>query len=397
MNLFRIAIRNIRGNTVKSLTILLCVLGVAGFFVSTTLIIRSAENSLNVGLERLGADILVMAQGTEVEVESALLMGKPTKVWMSDQYLERVAKVKGVEQASPQLYLQSLFGAGCCAVWEMFIVVYDPATDFTVTPWLNQHLGRSLVKGEVIGGTYIFLAEGEKYITLYGYDLDLKGNLEPTGMGLDQTLFMTIETATEMARSSLTTAVRPLEIPQGRISSIMVKTADNADAHAVAVQIEDTNPGLVAVESPNLFGAFRKQMLGLLSGLVVLSILAWVFSAVLIGLIFSMATHERRREVAILRAIGFTRFYVFRSIWLEATLLAVTGSVVGMALSALCIYLLRNYIAGTLGMPFLFPSVPSLFGVLGLALLLSLVTVSAAVFWPAYRISQQEPALAMRE
>lgn len=397
MGVLRVALRNIRGNAVKSAAIFLCVFGVAGFFVSMNLIIGSAQNSLNVGLERLGADILVLPEGAQAKVESALLMGKPTQVWMSDQYLARVASIKGVARASPQFYLQSLFGAACCAVWEMFMVVYDPATDFTIGPWLEKNLGRGLAKGEVVGGTYIFLAEGEKYIRLYGFDLDLKGTLEPTGMGLDQTLFMTMETAQDMARSSLTSAVKPLEIPRDKISAILVKIEEGTSPRTVVNQIENGIPGLVAVESPNLFGSFRKQMLGLLSGFVIIAILAWVLSSIVIGLVFSMATHERRREVAVLRALGFTRFYIFRSIWLEAALLATVGAVTGVALSSLVIYYFRNYIAGSLGMPFLFPSAGTFAGMFGLALLLSLLTVSAAVFWPAYRISQQEPALAMRE
>ena len=104
-------------------------------------------------------------------------------------------------QASPQIYLQSLFGAHCCAVSEMFMVVFDPKTDFSVTPWLQEKLGRDLTIGEVIGGTHVFLPEGDEYIRLYGYDLDLKGTLEPTGIGIDSTMFMTMETAKDVARS----------------------------------------------------------------------------------------------------------------------------------------------------------------------------------------------------
>jgi ABC-type lipoprotein release transport system permease subunit len=68
-----------------------------------------------------------------------------------------------------------------------------------------------------------------------------------------------------------------------------------------------------------------------------------------------------------------------------------------MLLSSVTVFTFRNYISGTVGMPFLFPSIASLAGLAGIALLLSLITISAAVFLPAYRISQQEPALAMRE
>jgi putative ABC transport system permease protein len=138
-------------------------------------------------------------------------------------------------------------------------------------------------------------------------------------------------------------------------------------------------------------------MLGLLSGFVLLSTLAWVLSGILIGLVFSMITHERRREIAVLRAMGFSRSYVFRSLWIEAAILASAGATVGMVLSAASIFVFRNYIAGTLEMPFLFPSVSYFMGMFVLALLLALITVSAAVLVPAFRISQHEPALAMRE
>ncbi len=396
MSIWSVAFRNIRGNPVKSLTIFICVMGVAALFVSMTLIIGGARNSLSSGLTRLGADIVVMPAGAETKVESALLMGKPTKVWMPAANLEKVAAVQGVEKVSPQIYLQSLFGASCCSASEMFLVVFDPASDFSVTPWLDQHLGRGLAKGEVIGGSYISTM-GEPYLVLYGYNLDLVGTLEPTGMGIDQTLFMTRETAQAMSLSSLTTAVSPLEIPRDQISAVMIKVAGGNDPHAVALRIQDSLPGAVAVESPNLFGAFRKQIMGILSGFTVMTSLAWVLSAVVIGLVFSMATHERRREIAVLRSLGFRRSYVFRSVWVEAALIAAAGSVAGITVTSLVISLFQNYIAGTLGMPFLFPSPASFSIIFAETLLISLATVSAGVFIPAYTISQQEPALAMRE
>jgi putative ABC transport system permease protein len=396
MNIWRVALRNLRGNPIKSITVFLCVFGVSALFVSMMLIVGGARNSLDSGLKRLGADILVVPQGTEGKVEGALLMGKPTRVWMPGSNVSEVAAVKGVGQVSPQVYLQSLFGAPCCAVSEMFMVVFDPATDFSVSPWLEQHLGRGLEKGEVIGGTYISTM-GEQYITIYGYDLDLKGTLEPTGMGIDQTLFMTKDTAEDMARSSITTAVAPLEIPKEQVSAILVKVEDGVDPHAVALQLQDSLPGVLAIESPNLFGAFRKQMTGLLSGFTFLTSLAWVLSAIIIGLMFSMSAHERRREIGVLRGLGFKRSYIFRSVWMEAALLATSGSIAGVSVTALGVKLFSNYIAGTLGMPFLFPSILSFFIMFGETLLISLITVSIGVFIPAYRTSQQEPAVAMRE
>lgn len=368
VSILGLSFRNIKENGIRSLIIFLCVLGIAGFFVSTTLIIWGAENSLQKWIERLGADILVVPEGAETKFETALLMGKPTEVWMSADYLHRIAAVPGVAAVSPQIYLQSLYSASCCSVSETFLVAFDPSTDFTITPWLQRKLGRELHKGEVIGGSYIFVPPDEKYIKLYGTNLTLKGNLEPTGTGIDQTIFLTMETAQDMAAASWTTAERPLKIPSGNISSIMVKVQPGADPHKVALQTMLDVGGVVPIESPGLFGASRQQILGLLWGLVVLLSIGWTLSAVLVGLVFSIAANERRREMAVLRALGAPRHFIFRSLLSEAALLAAG--------------------AGTLGI---------ILGTFAIALTLSLATVTLAAMFPAYRISQQEPALAMRE
>ncbi len=397
MNVFGIAIRNVRGNVVKSVTIFLCVFGVAAFFVATALVVRGAQSSLDRGLERLGADILVLPDGAETKMESALLMGKPIRMWMPAETLAQVSALEGVERASSQIYLQSLLNAHCCSVDEMFMVVFDPKTDFSVTPWLQQQLGRGLGKGEVIGGTNVFVPEGEQYIMLYGYNLDLKGTLEPTGIGVDGTLFMTQETADELSRWSAKTAVTPLVVQPDSISSVLVKVDPSADPHEVAAQIQRQVDGVVAIETPNLFGTFRQQMLGLLWLLLVMLGLAYVVSTLLIGLVFSMAAHERRREMALLRASGATPFFIFRTLWTEAALLSLAGGLAGVLLSSLAVLLLRNYLAGSLHMPFLFPSVGSFLAMTALALALSLLTATIAVLIPARRISRAEPALAMKE
>ena len=173
MQLIRLALKNIRGGGFRSLAIFLAIMGVAGFLLATTLIIAGVRYSLDAGLKRLGADILVVPFGAENKVETALLMGKPVDVWMPRANIQKISKIPGVAAVSPQIYLASMFDSPCCAVSEMFIVVYDPATDFTITPWLEKNLGRSLNPGEVIGGNYIFVPEGSQHIRLYGYNTDL--------------------------------------------------------------------------------------------------------------------------------------------------------------------------------------------------------------------------------
>jgi putative ABC transport system permease protein len=370
---------------------------VAVFSLSTTLLIKGAERSLNLGLERLGADIVVVPAGAETKVESALLIGKPTRVWMPAEKAGEIARVEGVAAVSSQIYLGSLWDADCCAVPEMFLIVYDPKSDFTVEPWLRANLGRDLVEGETIGGSYVFMPEGMEYITLYGYNMTLEGNLEATGTGLDQTLFMTVETARAMAESSLTTAIAPLVIEPDSVSSVMVRVEPGADAHKVAQQITLDVLGVTPIESPSLFGAFRTQMTGLLWGFLTIMVIIWALSVVLIGLVFSMAANERRREIAVLRALGATRSFVFRTGLAEAALLALGAGVLGITAASLLVYTFRDTITGSLGMPFLFPGMSSFLSITLGGLALTVATVTLAALFPSLRTVRQEPALAMRE
>jgi putative ABC transport system permease protein len=397
VNLTRLALRDISGNAFRSWIIAICAFLVAGFSLATVLIERGAGDSLRLAQERLGADIVVLPEGSEQKVEGALLMGFPVKAWMPAGNVQKVAAVPGVAQASPQLYLESLSGASCCSVANMFMVAYDPKTDFTIQPWLKQKLGSSLKLGQAVGGTFVFVPPGEQNITLYGYLLTLVANLEPTGTNLDQSIFFTFDTAEDMARISKTQAEKPLEIPADSVSSVMVKVAPGYDPKKVAAEIVRAVPGVTPVNSPDLFGSFRRQMEGQRTGMLAILGVVLLLSVAIIALIFSMAVNERRREIGVLRALGATRAGVLRSLLTSAWVLALSGGFAGIALSGLILFFFRNKLVSSLGFPFLFPSIGNLLLLVVVGLAVTLAAVTVAAFIPAYRISRQEPALSMRE
>lgn len=397
MSLIQLALKNISGSAYRSWVIGLCALILASFTLATTLIVQGAETSLRLTLDRLGADIIVVPQGTEEKVEGALMMGVPTSVWMPASYLDTISAIPGVEVASPQLYLSTLHGASCCSVSDMFLVAFDPATDFTIQPWLKQKLGHNLKLGEAVGGKYVFVPLGEENIKLYGYFISLKANLEPTGTGLDQSLFLTFDTARDVARISVQRAEKPLLIPSNSISAVMVKTARGADVQKVAVEILKAVPGATPIPSSELFQAYRKQMTSVLNVLLLVIGITCAIAVLLIGLVFSMAANERRRELGVLRAMGATRAFVLQSLLVEAGLLACLGAGVGIAFTAFSVFLFHNLIVNSLGIPFIFPQpLTLLLQVLG-GLVIALLAVTVAAFLPAWRISHQEPAIAMRE
>jgi ABC-type lipoprotein release transport system permease subunit len=74
-----------------------------------------------------------------------------------------------------------------------------------------------------------------------------------------------------------------------------------------------------------------------------------------------------------------------------------TGGAAGIGLVILVAGLFRDPIALVTGIQILLPSPLALVGLAGAGLGLALVSVTLAAWLPASRLSQQEPALAMRE
>jgi putative ABC transport system permease protein len=395
--LLKLALLRLEGETYRTWMVSLAAALVAAFAVAGTLVLGGGAQSLDLALQRLGADIIVVPAGAEGKVENALLMGAPVRVWMPESNLARLRAIPGVEVASPQVYLATLRGASCCTLPEMFLIAYDPETDFTVRPWLEQHGGGELALGEAIGGAFVYLPDGEEDIKLYGYGVDLRGNLEQTGAGLDATMFLTMDTARDVARTSLTKAEAPLIIEESSISAALIRVAPGVDPGKVAAIIRRDLPGVTPIESASLFGTQRRQMSGLVKSIAALLVVVWALAIGLTGVVFSMALVERKREMAVLRALGATKQSVAASLLSEAGVLALGGSLLGAAFAALAVYLFRAAIMRIMQAPFLYPAPLQLVGLLAAAVGMTLLSVFVAVVWPSLRMSRQEPAQAMRE
>jgi putative ABC transport system permease protein len=397
MDLFQLAWKNITGNTFRSWVVLISAMLLAAFAISATLLLRGAATSLKLVSDRLGADIVVVPTGAEAKMEGALLMGVPAEFWMPKSTLASIAAIPGVETVSPQVYLTTLTNASCCSMSNMFMVAYDPQTDFTVKPWLKQELGNGLNLGEVVGGAHISATEGIQNIRVYGYLVTLKTNIEATGTGLDQSMFFTMDTARDIARISQTQADQPLNIPTDQVSAVLIKVKTGTDPHSVAVQIFRNIEGVVPIESSKLFQSSRSQMASLIKIVAIMLISTSALAVMVIGLVFSMAANERRKELGVLRALGATRRFIGQTLLAEAGILALCGGAIGIFLAVLGIYLFRRLIMVSLGLPFLLPSPGSLMLQIGAGMLLALLAVFIAALFPAIKISRQDPAIAMRE
>ena len=398
MNLRRLVLRNILGSLYRSGAILVCAILVAGLSLSATLVVQGAQGGLRRNLSRMGADIIAIPWGTmSQDLDGAHLVGMMTERWMPRAYMDRIMGIPGVEAVSPQLYLSSITGSPLSSMPELYLVAYDPVTDFVLEPWLEHDPIGNLRLGEAVGGVAVADPDGDQNIQVYGYPLRLIRTLEETGGDADQSLFISFDTALAIVEEVQRQPKPAFEIAPETISTAMVKVRLGNDPHQVAVRMLEQVPGVVPIESTGFFQAQRAQVVGLLRTVLALAGLTWFLAILFMGMVFSLAANERRREIGMIRALGATRTMVLRSLLLEGLILAITGGAAGIALAIVAAGLFGEQIAAATSIQISLPAPLALAGWASAGLLLAVGSVVLAAWLPASKLSKEEPALAMRE
>ena len=130
------------------------------------------------------------------------------------------------------------------------------------------------------------------------------------------------------------------------------------------------------------------QFLKLMQAYLALGLLVGIAG---LGVVMVRAVRERRREVGVLRALGFLSHQVRRAFVLESGFVAFEGIVVGMILALItAAQLISNGEFGR-GVEFIIP-----WSQLAILLVTALVAALIATAWPAQQASQIPPAVALR-
>ncbi len=380
----------------RTAVLLLLVAVVTGTLLSATIFISGMRNALKIGTYRLGADVLVVPEKNEAQAKAALLSGEPTSFYMERSVFEAVKNVEGVRRASPQLFIKPT-SFTCCYNVEAFLVAFDPETDFTVTPWLQKNLKKPLIDNDVITGSSLPVIKGDS-LPFFGTLFNVVGTMEPTGMKFfDQSVFMTMDAAYLMAANSKTKSMQPIEIDRNKISAVMVQVQDNFTPDRVAIRIEHNVNGVKAIASDEVVSNVRRQLAGLLKGILGISALLWIISLLMMGFAFYMIVNERQRELGLLRAMGAKKSQIFNLIVTEAVLISATGGLCGIAIGFSLLLAFKDMIIKSLKLPYLLPSEVVLTELVFGAILFSVITGLLSSLLPAVSASKMEPYEAIRK
>ena len=395
MNIPYVAIRNLKRKVTRTWLLFAIVAVVACTLFSATLFLKSINNALKLGTYRLGADLLVVPANAETNAKSALLSGEPTQFLMEKSVLDQVRKVEGVKNATPQLFIKPT-SFTCCFNVDVFLVAFDPETDFTVKPWLEKHLNRQLGLNEIITGREIPVIVGDN-IPFFGTTFKVAGTMEPTGMNFfDRAAFMSLDSAYKMAEDSKLKALQPIEIGRDKISTVLVQVSDDYTPDRVAIRIEHDIPGVKALVSDTVISTVRKQLSGLIHAIVIISVILWFIVLLIMAFAFYMIVNERRREIGLLRAMGANRTHIASIILTESSLLSAAGGAAGVALGFGLLVSFKGLMLHYLKLPYLFPSTPELIIFIAGAVFFSFITGLLSAFLPTIAVLRTEPYEAIR-
>ena len=388
-------IRNIRKRPYRSFCLMLAALiGAYALFVGSVL-----KASLNNGMtrmqERMGADLMIVPESSEMKARNILLTGEPEFFYMDISVLKGVLDVEGVECATGQFYFTSL-SSDCCSTRVQLIAV-DPDTDFVIDPWIDERITDEVTNGSVIIGSEVTpLPDGK--VKFYGSEYPVAGKLGETATGLDNSVFMTRETMREIlmdAKGKGYQFINP-EDDSALVSTVLIRISENADITGIEKEIYRRADGIKFIETDKLINDLNVK-LGSVDRLinVTLTVLL-LFSFVTMILFFSVIFHERKKEFAVLRILGMSSSKICVSSLSEGLIIGATGGAAGLLAGILTVFPFNRFIENSLDVPYLMSPVPVviLYGLLGFAV--TVIFSSLAAFLSTLSLAHAETYYTMR-
>ena len=394
LSTLRLALANLAQKPFRTLSLSLVVAIFTFLLYAGSMVSANLESGIQSLSARMGADLLVVPQGEGKKIESVLLRANPSTFYLDAGMLDVVRKVPGVAQASGQLFISSL-DAQCCTV-KVQLIGIDQESDFVVAPWLRTQVERPLVDNEVIVGDYIFGAIGSK-IKFYNQDFTIVGRLEPTGMGFDSSVFMSMEAARRIAR--IASPEKADEIDRS-YSAVLVRVKPGVDPISISDGMLD-QLGLGAnvnfVFASNMMSDTSAKLQRITGGLYGAAAGVWCVVAIVMFIVFFFAFNERQKEFATLRALGAPKSKVISLVLTESTLMSLIGSVFGIGFGALVVSLFADTIADLIDLPYLTPSTAMIATTVLLSFAAGIVTCPIASLQTVWRISSRDIYTSLRE
>lgn len=392
----RLSYLNLRRRPFRTFALIFAAAVLSSALFGGTVLSLSLKNGLDSVKARFGADLIVVPPGHEQDQESILLAGEPSYFYFDKEITKKLQGVEGISGLSAQFYLTSL-GEECCSL-RVQIIGFDPATDFSIQPWIHETIGGDLEDGAFIIGSDIPIDDG-KHIKFYDIEYPVAAKLDETGTGLDQSVFATMETIQDLYYCAKEKGVHFLKDtnPDTSISSVLVKVSEGYDIDQAAANIRKAADGVRIVRTQSLITNISKSLDGITSLYYVFALVFLGIAMIILALVFSSSANERKKEFATLRILGAERKKLAAILLWESLYVSVTGAVTGIALAAVFVFPFNVFIGDSIGLPYVQPSPAWILAILTGTLLVAAAIGPIASAYSAVKISRPETYLTLRE
>lgn len=396
LSLARLPWMNLRGYPVRSGILAFFSMLMAMVMFGGTMIVCGIDRGLGTVESRLGADIMVTPAdaSSDFDAQAFLVGAEPSYFYMDEGVAGEVAGVDGVGAASPQLFLATARASCCSGRYQ--VIAFDPATDFTIQPWISDTSGASsLGDMEVVVGANVGVSDPENF-SLFGHRLRVVAQFDQTGSTLDNAVYANFDTARILIDSSLEKGLNKYTSldTDHIISSVMVRVEPGRDVNAVASDIAARVPGVSVATSTTLVSGISRSLDNTSRTVTTLIALVWGVGLVMMTLMFVMMVVERKREFGTLLVVGAHRRLVSRVIALEAVILNAAGGALGILISGVLIVSFSGLVQQTIGIGFLVPSLAVIAALVALVLA-STGLVALVSSWIALRCLNMADASAL--
>jgi putative ABC transport system permease protein len=344
------------------------------------------ENSLRSELDRMGVQLMLVPIGCPYDAAARVVKGRALDNTLPQAALGQVRADPAVAVAAPLLITAIPRPEEKRAdLW----VGLDEAGR-TVKPWWKAAAGAEWFSGpdSVILGSEAAVIEmrapGDKlFCAEANRTLRVDGVLAPSGTTDDNLFFIPLRTAQAMFRQP------------DRLTAIAIRLREPEMLREASQRLQQI-PGAQVATLTEMMGVFL-NMVGSVR-ILLQSITLLAVTVCVLGVFNTMLATvlERAGELAVMRAVGASRWQIFHLVTIESALVAVTAAVVGLGLAAVSGGALESVIR-----PFL-PLAPSgsLWRITGAsfreAFILCLSVGIAAGLYPAWRASEIQPATALK-
>jgi putative ABC transport system permease protein len=389
-----LALQNLGRRKARTLLLFAAVAICSAAVFTSAVLMQSIERSMDVGFTRLGADMLIVPEGTLTNITAALLTAEPTDLTLDSGILDRLSHLKGIARVAPQLIFRT-DAAGTGHQHETVdLIVFDPARDITVQPWLEEKLDRPFRKGDVIVGARREERVGAELL-VFGEPLTVYGRLGKTAVGTHENgIFMSFDTLGGLRETMLRICGAKAPLEPNKLSGVLIELAPGATVQQVRFAVLANFPDLKVVAGGSTLTSIRQGLAALLDGVLALMVVMFISTGAMVSVLFSAIITERRRELGLLKAIGARRGQIIGMLLTEAVMATAVGGIIGCVLGVLLMRFFEHslvyYLEG-IGIPFVWLGIGTTCLIALACILLAALIGALGALFPAWRASRREP------